>query len=98
MTSSKRSRVTATSTSNGPASDQLVCELYDCFMHTSRKQFAQLLSKLLKATSASVLEQVRDEAIKMGALVITKSQFQQCSHRMLDWCFSFLDEQELQTV
>lgn len=76
----------------------LITEVYDCLMHASRKQLAHLLSVFVKASSASVLEQVRDEAVKNGALQVTTSRYQRCSHSILDSIFSCLDVRDLRVA
>ena len=67
-------------------------------MQASRKELALLLSVFVKASSTTVLEKVRAEAVKSGALVATSSRWQQCSHSMLDSCFSLLDRSDLETA
>jgi len=92
----KRTRAPeATQAAAAPAS--LVTEVFDCLMQASRKELAQLLTVLVKASSAIVLEQVRDVAVNSGALVATSSRFQRCSYTLLDSFFSFLDEKDLRT-
>src|SRR5690349_5079625 len=90
------SKLPASQAAEAPAS--LIAEVYDCLMQASRKQLAQLLSVLVKACPASVLEQVRNEAMKTGALVASSSRFQQFNHQMLDCFFSFLEERDLYVV
>jgi len=83
----------------GPSA-RLVGEVYDCFMQSSRKELGHLLSVLLNASAASVLERVRAEARRLGALVASTSSWQQlhCTPRILDLCFAFLRKQDLRNA
>ena len=96
---SKRIRHETAAAASAAASPapSLVTEVYDTLMQASRKELAQLLSVFVKASSANVLEKVRSEAAKSGALVATTSRWQQCSHTMLDSFFSLLDKPDLRT-
>lgn len=95
---SKRSRVTAKAQTVQPPSDSLITEVFDTLAQANRKQLLKLLSVLVKASSASALEQVKAEAVKCGALIKTHSRFQQCNHSMLDSFFSLLDYRSLQAA
>src|SRR4051812_26470633 len=66
-------------------------------MMSSRKQLSHLLSKLLKSVSDVVLEELCGEAAKIGLVrqSAIRSQFQLCSDRILDLCFSFLAGSDL---
>ena len=85
MTTYKR-----TKTTEEAATASLVTQVYDCMMQTSRKQLAQLLALLVKGSSESLLERVRDEARRCGALVPVTSRWQTCSDSQLDLFFSGL--------
>src|SRR6185312_9403110 len=95
----KRIRVSLAQSASVPAPEALIKQLFDCLIHCSRKQQALLLNTLLRGCSASSLEQVRDEAVKVGALVEKKSRFQQqCNDSLLHSFFSFLNKRELCAV
>jgi len=95
----KRSRALVVPvTQSSLPSSTLVTEVYDALMECSRPELAQLVGMLVKLSTTSVLEQLRDQAAKMGLLVEKKSPFQKCGYRVLDWCFSFLDRCDLRAA
>ena len=80
---------------------QLVSEVFDCLLEAGRSELAGLLAVLLKASSKSALEAVRDAAIKRGVMVAANSKpsrFQQCSHAQLDSFFSCVEQRDLRVA
>ena len=70
---SKRVKVpqanTSSSTTQEAAPAQLVSEVFDCLLEAGRSELAGLLAVLLKASSKSALEAVRDAASLLVMLV-----------------------------
>lgn len=73
----------------------LVSDVFDGLMQANRKELAHLLNILLRASEPGVLQRVQAAAVACGAWVVVRSRFQQCSHQVLDGCFSFLDLRSL---
>src|SRR6185312_10287617 len=74
----------------------LAADVFDTLMQATRKELAQLLSLFIKRSAPDVLNDVLAEAKKCGAVVATSSKWQKCTHHMLDLCFSFLEEKDLE--